>query len=469
MEFLDGRDLAERLEEVGRLPPARALAIAAQCASGLAAAHRVGVLHRDLKPPNIFITRDGHAKVLDLGTAKIIGGDLKRLRPSTDVGSVIGTFAFMSPEQLLGERVSTQSDIFALGVIGYYALSGHHPFESEDAFSPQVLAYRALLVPPRPIQDYRPDCPDAVATLLEQMLAKDPSARPSSMAEVAARARALRAPLMRAQGLAETSGLVHLTGAEPKREVALAPTAPARVPITQRRELDADHPSLPFRPALRDELDVVSAALPLVEVAPPPPAPAPIGPRGTLPMREQPEEIRARVATAAVGRGTLRSAPPPVAEPARPSAPPVAPAALAPAPATTTRAVTTSAASKWGKGFGTVPKWLQVAALLSTSAAVFSIGWRLTDAGAPPAAVEPEPAAPPIAAPAASSPERPPLPASSSAALPAQSAPTTRSSAPMSAPSSAGPSVAATSAAPARRPPPPPAPRRPLVSYPELD
>ncbi|RLB49166.1 MAG: hypothetical protein DRI90_24780 [Deltaproteobacteria bacterium] len=211
LELLSGQPLDEVLATCGTLNEQDTLRITDQVADGVYAIHLLGALHRDLKPANVFVTDSGEAKVLDLGTTKIIGGALPRDRPSTDIGSVIGTFTFMSPEQLLGERVGFKSDIYALGVLAYLTLTGHHPFEGEEGIiSPQALAYRAAMTEPHPIARFQPSCPAEICAFIGELLAKDPDRRPASMAEVASRARLLRAARMAELGLDPDSGIEHL-------------------------------------------------------------------------------------------------------------------------------------------------------------------------------------------------------------------------------------------------------------------
>ena len=225
LELLAGQPLDEVLATCGTLNEQDTLRITDQVADGVYAIHLLGALHRDLKPANVFVTDSGEAKVLDLGTTKIIGGALPRDRPSTDIGSVIGTFTFMSPEQLLGERVGFKSDIYALGVLAYLTLTGHHPFEGEEGIiSAQALAYRAAMTDPHPIARFLPSCPAEVGAFIGELLAKDPDRRPASMAQVAARARQLRAARMTELGLDPDSGIEHLLSKGSAGDEAIAAT-----------------------------------------------------------------------------------------------------------------------------------------------------------------------------------------------------------------------------------------------------
>src|SRR5262245_38019127 len=130
-ELLEGETLRERIG--GRaLPPRKAVEYAIQIAGGLAAGHERGIVHRDIKPDNLFVTRDGRIKILDFGLAKIIdpgdSDDATATVTLDGVGPIVGTAAYMSPEQARGLRVDSRSDIFSLGVVLYEMLAGYAPF-----------------------------------------------------------------------------------------------------------------------------------------------------------------------------------------------------------------------------------------------------------------------------------------------------------------------------------------------------
>ncbi|MCX6569136.1 MAG: serine/threonine protein kinase [Candidatus Aminicenantes bacterium] len=143
MEYIPGEDLGDILRKRGRLPLEKAFPIAQQVCEGLAEVHRLGVVHRDLKPKNIMIDREGNAKIMDFGLARTPHG-IKL----TAVGQVIGTPAFMSPEQVNGECVDQRSDIFALGILMFTMLTGKLPFEADTTLALALLhkTYR----PPNP-------------------------------------------------------------------------------------------------------------------------------------------------------------------------------------------------------------------------------------------------------------------------------------------------------------------------------
>jgi serine/threonine protein kinase len=180
LEYLPGGTLADRLPEGKPLADADTRKIATDVATGLAHAHVHGVVHRDLKPGNVLFDAEHRAKVGDFGIAHVKGGDTL-----TEAGTVIGTAAFMAPEQVTGGSATPATDVYAFGVLLYRMLSGRFPFESENALE---LARMQRDVAPPPIGVVRPDAPGDLAALATAALAKDPAARP---ADGAALVRAL--------------------------------------------------------------------------------------------------------------------------------------------------------------------------------------------------------------------------------------------------------------------------------------
>jgi serine/threonine-protein kinase len=171
MELLSGRSLAADLVERGRYGFVEACHLLAQAAAGLDAAHRAGVVHRDVKPANLHRTAQGVLKVVDFGVAHL-ATEVARL---TAVGTVVGTAAYLSPEQIVGHGGQPASDLYALGCVGYELLCGHPPFVGS---APQ-LVYKHLHEPPVPPSRYREDVPADLEGLILALLAKDPAARPA--------------------------------------------------------------------------------------------------------------------------------------------------------------------------------------------------------------------------------------------------------------------------------------------------
>ena len=185
MELLRGASLATVLKAEKTLAPRRAAKIVGACAEALAAAHASGVIHRDLKPDNIFLTGDGadFPKVLDFGVAKMSGA--ARL---TQIGMVFGTPHYMSPEQARGQAIDHRTDIYSLGVILYECLAGRVPFEADTSMG--VLT-KQIFANPEPIERVAPDARrlGALGSIVMRCLAKDPDDRYASMDELASAIR----------------------------------------------------------------------------------------------------------------------------------------------------------------------------------------------------------------------------------------------------------------------------------------
>jgi uncharacterized protein YjdB len=174
MKYVDGRPLDIVLQSSGVLPIPMVQAILFQVGSGLAYAHRRGVIHRDVKPANILLDRDGNAIVTDFGIAKVA-----EVTGHTKTGTMVGTPAYMSPEQCVGEPVTWASDQYSLGIVAYELLTGAPPFAGSSYAIMQGHLERA----PAPISAQRPDCPPDVEAGVMRMLSKDPADRFPTMGE----------------------------------------------------------------------------------------------------------------------------------------------------------------------------------------------------------------------------------------------------------------------------------------------
>jgi serine/threonine protein kinase len=199
MEYVPGRTLAETLKG-GPLEPALAVRLAKRVASGLAAAHEAGFIHRDLKTENVMVTPLDEAKILDFGVAKPMG--LAADDPSLTLpGNVVGTCRAMSPEQAKGAEVDQRSDLFSLGVLLYETLTGISPFQGSNA-----LETLSKVISGRPpcLDTLRPGLPPRLVALLVRLLAKEPAGRPQSAGEVVRELEAIAAALGPAEDPEET-------------------------------------------------------------------------------------------------------------------------------------------------------------------------------------------------------------------------------------------------------------------------
>lgn len=176
MEYVSGEDLKTTLHRVGRLSPGKTLLIAKQICKGLAEAHNLGVIHRDLKPHNIMIDRAGDVRIMDFGIARSL-----KSKGLTESGVMIGTPDYMSPEQALGEEVDRRSDIYSLGVILFELVTGDIPFKGDTAFS-VVLKHKSE--PPPDPREWNEQLSDDIAELILKCLEKDKKRRFQSVDEL---------------------------------------------------------------------------------------------------------------------------------------------------------------------------------------------------------------------------------------------------------------------------------------------
>ncbi len=170
MEYVDGEPLSSIIRGQAPLPPARAAGIAADIAKALSYAHRHGVVHRDVKPGNVLITRDGQVKVADFGIARAVGAD----DSVTQTGLVMGTATYFSPEQAQGLGVDGRSDVYALGVVLYEMVTGRPPFSGD---TPVSIAYKHVSEAAVPPREMEPRVPAALDAVIMRAMAKQPGDR----------------------------------------------------------------------------------------------------------------------------------------------------------------------------------------------------------------------------------------------------------------------------------------------------
>jgi serine/threonine-protein kinase len=254
MEFVKGHDLDELLQEQS-LTRSEALEVLAQVCDGMGFAHRQHIVHRDIKPTNVRVQRDGkrlHAKVMDFGVAKISNSDM------TATGMVMGTVSYMAPEYIRTGKPDPRSDLFAVGVMLYECLSGRKPFAGDT--TPTVL-YKIVNEAPDPIETERlKGISPAIRTVLDRALCKNPDERFQTAEDLAKALRAAKDPSWMGQ-LEDTTTVLHATASAAtvaNADAVAAPTAAAR-------------------PAPLDATLQLPAAPPPVVVPPPPPAPPPAG------------------------------------------------------------------------------------------------------------------------------------------------------------------------------------------------
>ncbi len=196
MEYVPGQSLRVGLQR-GRLPLKRVLELAIPAAEALARAHRAGVMHRDIKPENLLVSEDGYIKVADFGLAKLkptYSGETATLTGhfSTDPGKVVGTVAYMSPEQLQGQPVDGRGDVFSFGIVLYEMATGRSPFLRGSAASTSAAILRDV---PEPLKKLEPAAPAELDRIISKALEKEPEFRYQTMEELATDLKRLRRDL----------------------------------------------------------------------------------------------------------------------------------------------------------------------------------------------------------------------------------------------------------------------------------
>ncbi len=205
MEFLQGRELRDILNDGKLLPVDQVIDIVAQVASGLAYAHEHGIVHRDVKPSNIMVGRDGHVKITDFGIARMASSAVR-----TQTGMVLGSPKYMSPEQVMGKLTDQRSDIFSLGVMLYEMLTGQAPFMGENV---NAIMYQTLNAIPQPPSAVNPAVPEMLNFIVAKALAKDLEHRYQNAKDLANDLRACRDTMPRSAATTSMEAIKPVTAA----------------------------------------------------------------------------------------------------------------------------------------------------------------------------------------------------------------------------------------------------------------
>ncbi|MBI5437343.1 MAG: serine/threonine protein kinase [Nitrosomonadales bacterium] len=228
MEFLQGRELRDIMNDGKLLPVDQVLDIVAQVAQGLAYAHEHEIVHRDVKPSNIMVVRDGHAKITDFGIARMASSAVR-----TQTGMVLGSPKYMSPEQVMGKAIDQRSDIFSLGVMFYEMLTGQAPFNGENI---NAIMYQTLNAAPVPPGTLNPAVPEMVNFIVAKALAKKLEDRYQNAKDLAGDLRACRDALPRSGKQIDVSPVggekklrdaISITGSKEASEEEAKPAATA--------------------------------------------------------------------------------------------------------------------------------------------------------------------------------------------------------------------------------------------------
>ena len=222
MEFLRGRSLAKRMAQEPPLTLVQKLDVVTQLCTGLHYAHEQGIVHRDVKPGNIWLMEDGTVKLLDFGIAKVAASTM------THSGSVLGSAAYMAPEQVAGREIDGRADVFAAGIVLYELLARRKPFEGD---APTAVMMKIINEDPPPLRQLAPDIPAALVNAVNRALQKDPDRRFMHAGDFGAELRLIRLSLERTtETVAEDGADVAQTMYSPASDTAQAAALAAMDP-----------------------------------------------------------------------------------------------------------------------------------------------------------------------------------------------------------------------------------------------
>jgi Tol biopolymer transport system component len=246
MEYVEGKPLGDLIVK-GGLPLTKLLSVAIPLADAVSAAHQRGITHRDLKPANVMVTADGRVKVLDFGLAKLMEASPVAMGvtglptgPLTGEGRIVGTVAYMSPEQAEAKPIDHRSDIFSLGIILYEMAAGQRPFKGDTSAS---IVASILRDSPASITELKPHLPRDLARIIKRCLVKDPEHRYQTAKDLRNELEALKEDVV--SGVVEASTLSPLPAAQQRKRTAAFAVGAAAVAVVAFVALRGQHTSAP--------------------------------------------------------------------------------------------------------------------------------------------------------------------------------------------------------------------------------